>query len=459
MKLKKLEILESIAETVLQLTDKYELDSELNLQYINSATSRYANSQIIQNMEGDRASIAIRVAKGKKITNGSTNDITTEGLKILIEDLAQSVSHVPDNPYFDGFLDNNPETIYPQLNLSSQPWDTEARADTIASVISIAESIQNKVKMAGTCTSYESQSLFISSNGRKYPFYFTSNIFKVNAIISRGEERGYGQKKLHWRKEMPKFNELAEEAVKIAQSTAQPLNYSPGEYKVVLSPQAVSDLLTFLQYNLEASAYHEGRSFATDALCAQLFDEKFDFTDKPLDPVKAHISIPIDVEGAPRSNKKCIDKGKVVFIPYSSFRASQYLKDKNLSTGNAFGQNFAICASLVQELGSSKFEDLLKDVQNGIYVNEFSYTRFTDPRKGGLTGLTRNGTFEIKNGELGRAVNNLRYTDSFLSAFGPENIISTGNDYVMNQINTTVALALNKFKFTSKANVLQPGTK
>ena len=35
-----------------------------------------------------------------------------------------------------------------------------------------------------------------------------------------------------------------------------------------------------------------------------------------------------------------------------------------------------------------------------------------------MTGMTRDGTFTIENGKLGRAVGNLRFTESILEAFG-----------------------------------------
>ena len=132
--------------------------------------------------------------------------------------------------------------------------------------------------------------------------------------------------------------------------------------------------------------------------------------------------------------------------------------DKKLSTGNSlqipFSGNLTLCSSVVLQPGNSSIEKLVSEISQGLYVKSFWYTRFTDPRKGGLTGLTRNGLFEIKDGQIGSAVSNLRYTDSFLAAFGPENILSVGNEQKMNRMNTTVPLALRKFSFSSKAHTM-----
>lgn len=447
--------LESQAERVLKLTTKHGLEAELNLFYTLTGTSRYANSQITQNMEETKVSVNLRIARGKKIIGGNTSDITDIGLTNFVESLANSLHHSPEIPFFDGFLKTNGNTKISQLDMSTEQWNIEQRADTIAQVISQAEKKQKNVKMAGTCSVEEATTLFIAVDGTKHTYNTVNNYFKVNAIVEDGEQRGYGQKELYWRRKKPNFSELTNQVVDIAKATVHPKQYNPGEYTVVLGPQATSELLTFIQFNLEANAFHEGRSFATDSLGATLFDKQFHLIDKPLDPSVSNIALPIDFEGTMRENRVIVDHGAIVFVPYSSFTASHYLQDKKLTTGHSFDQNFALCVSLVQEQGIESIDHIIADINNGLYINEFWYTRFTDPRKGGLTGLTRNGVFEIKNGELGDAVNNFRYTDSFLSIFGPENIIGVAKEPVMNEMNTTCATAVKKFKFTSKAHSMQ----
>ncbi|NIR35084.1 MAG: TldD/PmbA family protein, partial [Actinobacteria bacterium] len=51
-----------------------------------------------------------------------------------------------------------------------------------------------------------------------------------------------------------------------------------------------------------------------------------------------------------------------------------------------------------------------------------------DPKSQVVTGLTRNGTFMIENGEITGAVTNLRFTQSFVDALGPGRILGVGSD-------------------------------
>jgi len=55
-----------------------------------------------------------------------------------------------------------------------------------------------------------------------------------------------------------------------------------------------------------------------------------------------------------------------------------------------------------------------------VLVTDFWYTRILDPRTQVVTGLTRNGVWLIENGRIVRPVTNLRFTQSFLDAIGPE---------------------------------------
>ena len=54
---------------------------------------------------------------------------------------------------------------------------------------------------------------------------------------------------------------LAERAAHKAQTSAHPRDLAPGKYTVILEPEAVADLLTFLLFSLNARGADEGRSF------------------------------------------------------------------------------------------------------------------------------------------------------------------------------------------------------
>ena len=51
-------------------------------------------------------------------------------------------------------------------------------------------------------------------------------------------------------------------------------------------------------------------------------------------------------------------------------------------------------------------------------MTRFHYTNILDPMKTVLTGMTRDGTFLVEDGEIASPVRNLRYTENVLEALG-----------------------------------------
>jgi predicted Zn-dependent protease len=65
---------------------------------------------------------------------------------------------------------------------------------------------------------------------------------------------------------------------------------------------------------------------------------------------------------------------------------------------------------------SGNLENLVKRVDNGLLLTTLWYIRMVDPNSLLLTGLTRDGVYYVKNGEVQGATNNFRWNDSPVSA-------------------------------------------
>ena len=65
---------------------------------------------------------------------------------------------------------------------------------------------------------------------------------------------------------------------------------------------------------------------------------------------------------------------------------------------------------------SGTLDDLVKKVDNGLLVTTLWYIRMVDPNTLLLTGLTRDGVYHVKNGEVQGATNNFRWNDSPVNA-------------------------------------------
>jgi predicted Zn-dependent protease len=106
--------------------------------------------------------------------------------------------------------------------------------------------------------------------------------------------------------------------------------------------------------------------------------------------------------------------------------------------------------NLFMARGEATLEDMVASTERGILITRFHYTRPVHPRDAVITGLTRDGTFLILDGEIAYPIKNLRYTQSYLSALaGTEmvgNTLKTLGSYVGAE--RVPALKMGEFRFT-----------
>ena len=193
-------------------------------------------------------------------------------------------------------------------------------------------------------------------------------------------------------------------AIQKAKDSAEAKALEPGKYTVILEPAASAGLISFMMFGFDARRADEGRSFLTkkgggSKLGEQVFDPRVSIHSDPWD--KDAPVLPWDEEGLPREKMPIIDKGKVSYLQYSRYWAK--LKGKK-----AVGQP----GNLIMAGGSKSTAELIKGTQKGILVTRTWYIRMVDPQTVLLTGLTRDGTFYIENGEIKYPIKNFRFNES-----------------------------------------------
>jgi predicted Zn-dependent protease len=68
--------------------------------------------------------------------------------------------------------------------------------------------------------------------------------------------------------------------------------------------------------------------------------------------------------------------------------------------------------AVIMEGGTQSLEDLIKGTEKGILVTRLWYIRSVDPQTLLYTGLTRDGTFYIENGQIKFPIKNFRFNES-----------------------------------------------
>ncbi len=193
-------------------------------------------------------------------------------------------------------------------------------------------------------------------------------------------------------------------AIQKAKGSADAKALEPGKYTVIMEPAATAGLISFMMMGFDARHSDEGRSFLSkkgggNKLGEKLFDERVTLY---ADPWDAHASVaPWDNEGLARERTPIITKGKVEYLQYSRYWAQKQGK-------KAIGQP----GNLIMVGGDKSTMDLVKGTKKGVLVTRTWYIRLVDPQTVLLTGLTRDGTFYIEDGEIKYPIKNFRFNES-----------------------------------------------
>jgi len=108
--------------------------------------------------------------------------------------------------------------------------------------------------------------------------------------------------------------------------------------------------------------------------------------------------------------------------------------------------------NIVMDGGEKTLEEIIKETDKAILVSRFHYMNIVNPRTAQLTALTRDGLFQVKEGKIDHALENMRFTESILNAFN--NIVEISKD--RQRVPTLIgnyyvpALKIKNFNFTGK---------
>ena len=181
----------------------------------------------------------------------------------------------------------------------------------------------------------------------------------------------------------------------------------------MLEPYAVAELLRWFSYDsLGAQGFIEERSYFCGRIGEKVFDEKVSLADDGIDP--ATFPKAFDFEGTPRQRVQLIEAGvprDVVWDRITAARAA----DGRTSTGHAPPEDWRYYGPLPTAFDlapgdAESVDELAERIGDGIYVTRLHYLGIIDARGAVLTGMTRDGTFRIRDGKVAEPLVNLRFT-------------------------------------------------
>jgi predicted Zn-dependent protease len=383
-----------------------------------SALTRFANSFIHQNVAETGASATLRVAVDGKVASSSSNRLDDKGLRALVEETLEIASLQPVDPDWPGVA---PEAAVADTDCSDASTEAATPEDRAAVVGAFVDADRGTLA-AGYCDTEIGTVAFANSRGQAVSG--RSSRATIDGIHQTRESAGSAHQTSRAFADLDgaAAGELAVERTVMGKNA---YDIKPGEYEVVLAPEAVGTIAIFLgYYGFNGKQVAEGQSFVD--LGAEQFDGSLSITDDPL--TDDALGVPFDAEGVPRRTIDLVRDGVTIGVVHDR-RSARKLGSSSTGHGSPGSATYGpIPLAMRIGGGASSVEDLIAGVDRGLYVATFNYCRILDPKSMVVTGLTRNGTFMIENGEITGAVTNMRFTQSFLAALGPDTVLGIGDD-------------------------------
>ncbi|WP_031530025.1 TldD/PmbA family protein [Dyadobacter crusticola] len=362
---------------------------------------RYARNSVSTSGETTDLSLSVTSVFGKKSGTSTINEFDDASLEKTVRRAEEIARLAPENPEY-----------MPMLGARDFP-ESKAFADSTAAIDpdfraqAAFNSIDPCVKKNLTAAGYMEDSAGFSAMGNNKGLFgynkSTSVDFSITVRTADGKGSGYVSRDFN---DVSKLNTLAatEIAMQKALASTNTKALEPGKYTVILEPIAGADLLLNMMRSMDARSADEGRSFlgkkgGGTRLGEKLFDERITIYS---DPMNAEIPGPTYLgDGRAQEKVVWVENGVVKNMSYSRFWAEKQGVKAVPPAGGFIFQG-----------GNESVADLIKGTEKGILVTRFWYIRAVDPQTLLYTGLTRDGTFYIENGQIKYPVKNFRFNES-----------------------------------------------
>jgi len=403
-----------------------------------AALTRFANSEIHQNVVERSVTVNLRYVVGKRIAVVSTGKVDTDGLRSLVNRAAaitRSCEELEDWAGLPAPTDAKPRSPTVAWSDATAEATPELRAEGVRAVIAAAD--EKGVTAYGSfSTEAEAVAVANSAGIRVAERRTSSQLLTVQMSPDGGT--GYAEG-VSMDATTIDAAAIGREAAAKARAGDRPVTAPAGDYPVVLEEYAVVDITDMLGYvGFSALAAQEGRSFfeagrRIGSDLVTIIDDGRDAQGLPMS---------FDYEGVAKQRVPLVEAGvcrEVVYDSQTAARAGRASTGHALPAPNPWGP-FPLNA--VMSAGSTPREELIGGLDRGLLVTRFHYTNVVHPKLAMITGMTRDGTFLVERGEVVGPVHNLRFTQSYLDALAGVSAVSSSRKTLKGFLGAAVVPAL-----------------
>lgn len=413
--------------------------------------TRYAGSQIIQNTVKNDVRAYVRVVSEGRMATATTTQLDRDHMGRAAARALEAASASPPDPDWPGLP--APDEVGRAQGLMR--WDdataeasAKDRAEAVKQILDVAK-VDNG---AGVYETSGHSFAILSSEGVDCFDAYTRSV--CTCLVDTGAATGWGEASSHSMAEVD-VEVVARKSLDKAAAGESPSDADPGTYEVVLEESAVATLLEYLSYaGFGAKQVLEGESFLAERAGKNVASPLITVADDVFHP--RSIGIGFDFEGVPKKRVAVIDSGRATG-PVTDLRHARKMGVQLTGHGSGSNEFGPYASQVVMERGDRSLDELISEVDDGILVTRFHYVNVLERPATLLTGMTRDGTFRIRNGEVAGAVHNFRFAQSVLDALASVQSVgrdlgTVAADYGPFGSTVAPALRIGEFHFASRTS-------
>lgn len=434
-------------ETLKRVLNKSSKETEISVIKEDTLSFRFFRNEVHQPTKETNSRVGIRVINEKRIGFSATNSLEEEAIFSTFLKAEEISLLSPVKKDFPSLPKPSPLPSYPKtFDEKTINLEPEIPSSSLISLLKMCE--KEGFEASGSLQIEKSTVYILNNHGMEREENFTQVDFQIILEKNGLSSFSSGLSKSFFDLDLQKIFLKAKE--KLSFSSCQIDDFHSQKYCVILEPEAVADILSFLSYlGFSALSFQEGRSFFRPG--EKMISQKVDIWDDGLD--ERTLTMPFDFEGVPKKKVVIFEKGVAKNLVYDTYTASREGKS---STGHALPYPNSVGPlplHLFMGKGDKSIQEMIEEEERAILVTRFFYINVEDPINTVLTGMTRDGTFLIEKGKIKGRLPNLRFTQSALEAF--KNVLEVGKKRELKKGSAAIcfvpSLKVANFNFTGSS--------
>jgi predicted Zn-dependent protease len=390
----------------------------LSLHDGSGGTTRFANNQIVQNVNTHRVSLAVTVAFGRKQGMATATDFGEDAIRDMVRRATEIARVSPEDPEY-----MKPLTPQDYVPLDTMQQDT-ALAGPEKRIAYAAEAIQQCQAGGLTAAGIVASSVAAVGLAAKTGLfaYEPRTEAKFSMTAMGGEVTGWAAN-VHRSIDALGVSARTRLAIQKAKQAANPRELPPGRYTVILEPSAVACLIGPMIWMMDAKSFYKRTSPYEGKLGRLIMDRRLTLSNQTRHPDL--LGNGFNSEGLPAEDLVWIQNGVLKQLRYDRYTAQEHHVHPSP----------ALDAPYLSGEGAeaANIDELIRSTPHGILVTNFWYIRDVNPTDMTLTGMTRDGVFLIEDGRITTPLVNFRWHESPFRAFSNVEAFTPPTDAVSNE--------------------------